>query len=74
MSRRFRIPKRSNLVVVYYGADLHHHRRSPTDPRRPACRPILGPGVLANQKQAEAEGTTPCPDCWPDVHHEKNHP
>lgn len=66
MSRRFRIPKRSNLVVVYYGSDAHYHRRSPTDPRRPACRPILDPAVLTNQNNAEAEGKTPCPDCWAD--------
>lgn len=72
MSPRFRIPKRSGLVVVYYGSDPHHHRRSPTDPRRPACRPIWEPGILTHKKQAEREGTSPCPECWAD-NHEKNH-
>lgn len=71
MSPCFRIPKRSGLVVVYYGADPHHHRRSPADPRRPACQPIRPPGLLAHQKQAEKEGTSPCPECWPE--NEKNH-
>lgn len=66
MSRRFRIPKRSRLVVVYYGTDALYHRRSRTDPRRPACRPILDPGILTDKKKAEAEGKVPCPECWAD--------
>lgn len=64
MSRQFRIPRRSELVVVYYGVDAYHHRRSRQDPRRPMCRPIREPGVLTHRKKAESEGKIACPDCW----------
>ncbi len=71
MSRHFRIPRRSDLVVVYYGVDAHHHQRSRQDPCRPMCRPIREPGVLTNRKKAESEGKIPCPDCWATTDDEK---
>lgn len=64
MSRRHRIPRRSELVVVYYGSDAHYHRRNRSDPRRPDCNPTLRPGVLTRYQTAEKEGKTPCADCW----------
>lgn len=59
-----RLPRDSNLVVIYLGQDSRHHDRDAADPRRPRCQPIREPGLLKGRQDAEARGLIPCPDCW----------
>jgi hypothetical protein len=66
--RRRRLPRLSpdaDLVVVYFGTDLYHHRPNRDQPNKPACAPIRSPGVLTRTKSAEESGLVACADCQP---------
>jgi hypothetical protein len=59
-------PTPSERFVVSYLDDDHYHREHPDKISRPACNPTRIRGVMAIRSEAERDGQTPCPKCWPE--------